>query len=200
MIFIPSAPVCVLLSSPRSLEVKCYPCTNTEPGTPSFRTGGSGGLNLHFSTFLQRRKGNKPQNNLQNACVRRSSEDLPGSFRQRAAKAALLGNIRAQLMMYGRGVRGAAALAGVDWQGEPTSRRDGSLFPISQATALSQDREPSIFSSGERKTGQKKWKLWKAWDPGQRRKLFSLLLPNISLLLLQVLQICPYTDMFTPQN
>lgn len=37
------------------------------------------------------------------------------------------------------------ALSGADWQGEPTPQRDGSLFPISQATALSQDREPSIF-------------------------------------------------------
>lgn len=52
-------------------------------------------------------------------------------------------------------MHGAAALAGVDWQGEPTPRRDGSLFSISQATALSQDGESSIFSSRERKTGQK---------------------------------------------
>ena len=42
------------------------------------------------------------------------------------------------------------ALSGADWQGEPTPQCDGSLFPISQATALSQDREPSIFFPPER--------------------------------------------------
>lgn len=67
------------------------------------------------------------------------------------------------------------ALSGADWQGEPTPQRDGSLFPISQATALSQDREPSIFSTGEKKdrgrqrrTGETR--LWKAWEPIKRRK------------------------------
>lgn len=44
------------------------------------------------------------------------------------------------------------ALSGADWQGEPTPQRDGSLFPISKATALSQDREPSIVSTREKKT------------------------------------------------
>lgn len=44
------------------------------------------------------------------------------------------------------------AHGGADWQGEPTPRGDGSLFPISKATALSQEREPSIVSTGEKKT------------------------------------------------
>lgn len=59
------------------------------------------------------------------------------------------GRTRARRMMYGRGVHGAAALAGADWQGEPTPRCDGSLFPISQATALSRDGDPAMFSSRE---------------------------------------------------
>lgn len=33
---------------------------------------------------------------------------------------------------------------------------DGSLFPISQATDLSQDREPSILSARENKTDRKR--------------------------------------------
>lgn len=48
-------------------------------------------------------------------------------------------------MMYGWSMHAVTALSGADWQGEPTPQCDGSLFPISQATALSQDREPSIF-------------------------------------------------------
>lgn len=63
-------------------------------------------------------------------------------------------------MMHGRGVRGAAALAGVDWQGEPTPRPDGSLFSISQATALSQEGEASRFSSREKR--EPKLKAWEA--------------------------------------
>lgn len=126
------------------------PCPNTEAVTPSFSTGESEGLNRHFSTFLQRRKLNKPQNNLQKSRVLRRSEGLPGCFRKSAAKPRFFGPIRAQRMMYGRGVHGAAALAGAHWQGEPTPRRDGSLFSVSQATALSQDGESSIFSIRER--------------------------------------------------
>lgn len=53
-------------------------------------------------------------------------------------------------------MHGAAALAGVDWQGEPTPRRDGSPLPVSQATALSQDGDSSMFSSREGKDGTQK--------------------------------------------
>lgn len=67
-------------------------------------------------------------------------------------------HLTARHMMYGGGVHGAAALAGVDWQGEPTPRRDGSPLPVSQATALSQDGDSSMFSSREGKDGTQKKK------------------------------------------
>lgn len=160
------------------------PCPNTETVTPSFCTGASEGLELHFSTFLQRRKLNKPQNNLQKWCVLRRSEDLPGCFRKRAAKPTIFGPIRAQQMMYGRGAHGAAALAGVDWQGEPTPRRDGSLFSVSQATALSQHGESSIFSSSERKRqDRKRKKATKSLGTSRKNEASSPLLLTLAVLL-----------------
>lgn len=87
-----SAPLHVLLSA--------SPRPNTGTPTPSFSAGQSGSLNLHFSTFLQRRKLNKPQRNLQKPCVLRRSEDLPGCFRKSASQSRDLG---AQRMMYGGG-------------------------------------------------------------------------------------------------
>lgn len=65
------------------------------------------------------------------------------------------------------------ALRGADWQAKPTPRRDGSLYAISQATALSQDREPSIFSTREKKDRPKEREdqsYGKAWEPIKRRK------------------------------
>ena len=69
------------------------------------------------------------------------------------------------------------ALSGADWQGEPTPQCDGSLFPILQATALSQDREPSIFfhqrerkeTEADRKERERQSD-GKAWEPIKRRK------------------------------
>lgn len=86
------------------------------------------------------------------------SEDLPESFR--------IQETHSQAMLFGtqRGLVNDAwkehvcitALSGADWYRKPTPQRDGSFFPISQATALSQDREPSIFSMRQKNTDRHK--------------------------------------------
>lgn len=53
------------------MEVKCYPFTNKE-------TIVSEGFRLHC--FVEAKQ-TKPQNNLQNLCISRLSEDLPECFR-----------------------------------------------------------------------------------------------------------------------
>ncbi len=125
-----------------------------EAVTLSFGTGKSRGYRLHRFSSLRRREPNKPQNNLQNSCISRLSEDLPECFKisetcsQTHVIWAQKGLVNDVWMEHVR----VTALSGADWQGKPTPQRDGSLFPISQATALSQDREPSIFSTREKKT------------------------------------------------
>lgn len=122
--------------------------------TLSFGTGESRGFRLHCFSSLRRSEPNKPQNNLQNSCISRLSEDLPECFKisetcsQTHVVWAQKGLVNDVWMEHVH----VTALSGADWQGKPTPQRDGSLFPISQATALSQDREPSIFSTREKKT------------------------------------------------
>lgn len=81
-------------------------------------------------------------------------------------------------MMYGRGVRGAAALGGVDWRGEPAPRRDGSLVSVSQATALSGDGESSVRKRQDRTRESE----LKAWEPAKDKASFSQLLTLVVLL------------------
>lgn len=177
-----------------------------ETVTLSFGTRESRGFRLHCFCSLHRSELNKPQNNLQNSCISRLSEDLPECFRISEtcsqthviwAQKGLVNDVWMEHVC-------VTALSGADWQGKPTPQRDGSLFPISQATALSQDREPSIFSTREKKRQTEKEgepELWKAWEPIKRRKpsplgssifrsnssvFFKILLPHILFFLAHI--------------
>lgn len=125
-----------------------------ETVTLSFGTRESGGFRLNCLSSHRRSELNKPQNNPQNSCISRLSEDLPECFRisetcsQTHVIWAQKGLVNDVWMEHVR----VTALSGADWQGKPMPQRDGSLFPISQATALSQDRERSTFSTREKKT------------------------------------------------
>lgn len=129
-----------------------------ETVTLSFGTRESRGFRLHCLSLLRRSELNKPQNNLQNSCISRLSEDLPECFRISQtcsqthviwAHGGLVNDVWTEHVR-------VTALSGADWQRKPTPQRDGSLFPISQATALSQDGERSIFSTREKQTDRQK--------------------------------------------